>query len=217
MPSSMASSLYVHGNRPRATSFNRTSTSCGFRSIGILYSRIANRECLRVIWKSNPTTIWSRISAALARSQSSSATASLPFTGYQSVAAVCPQTTVLEEIIVTATKRPEQPQDVPLSIMTVSGEAMTSNGIKNLHGIALHVPNLTITKDAYTFFRNGSVTLPWITDVQELVTAQLEMSPRTLQRRLADNHLTQSQLMYQTRQSISAVTTTRCAYQRDYA
>ncbi len=68
--------------------------------------------------------------------------ASLPFFPVRALRA---QPTVLEEIVVTATKRVEYSRDVPLSIMTVSGEAITSNGIESQHDVALVVPNLTIT------------------------------------------------------------------------
>ena len=50
----------------------------------------------------------------------------------------------LEEIIVTATKRVESSQDIPLSIETVSGETMMDMGITDLAELADTVPNLQV-------------------------------------------------------------------------
>ncbi len=50
----------------------------------------------------------------------------------------------LEEIIVTATKRVESSQDIPLSIETVSGEMMMDMGITDLAELADTVPNLQV-------------------------------------------------------------------------
>ena len=50
----------------------------------------------------------------------------------------------LEEIIVTATKRAESSQDIPLSIETVSGETMMDMGITDLAELADTVPNLQV-------------------------------------------------------------------------
>ncbi|MYH70370.1 MAG: TonB-dependent receptor [Gammaproteobacteria bacterium] len=50
----------------------------------------------------------------------------------------------LEEIIVTATKRAESSQDIPLSIETVSGETMMDMGITDLAELADTIPNLQV-------------------------------------------------------------------------
>lgn len=47
-------------------------------------------------------------------------------------------------IIVTATKREQSVQDVPLSILAVGGEQLASDGVDDLNKLAAAVPNLTI-------------------------------------------------------------------------
>ena len=50
----------------------------------------------------------------------------------------------LEEVIVTAQKRAESLQDVPISISTVSGEKIQDNTILNFAALADFVPSLHI-------------------------------------------------------------------------
>jgi iron complex outermembrane recepter protein len=52
----------------------------------------------------------------------------------------------LEEIIVTAQKRAQSLQEVPVSVNVVSGENIAENGINNLDELSNIVPNLTITE-----------------------------------------------------------------------
>ena len=68
---------------------------------------------------------------------------------YQFVAAACLPMTLtaqaqLEEVIVTAQKRAESLQDVPISISTVSGEKIQDNTIVNFAALADFVPSLHI-------------------------------------------------------------------------
>jgi iron complex outermembrane receptor protein len=53
------------------------------------------------------------------------------------------QELVFEEIIVTAQKREQSLQDVPISISVVTGEKLTEAGIFNLDDLALYVPNFS--------------------------------------------------------------------------
>ena len=55
---------------------------------------------------------------------------------------------VLEEIVVTAQKREQSLQDVPLSIVTVSGDKISAAGIRDLAELSSYVPNLTIGRSA---------------------------------------------------------------------
>ena len=48
---------------------------------------------------------------------------------------------VLEEIIVTAQKREQSLQDVPLSILAISGEEIQEGGFENMEDLATFVPN----------------------------------------------------------------------------
>lgn len=52
----------------------------------------------------------------------------------------------LEEIVVTARKRSESLQDVPLSVAAVSGELIQQQGIKKLDDLQFKVPNFTMTE-----------------------------------------------------------------------
>ena len=49
---------------------------------------------------------------------------------------------VLEEIIVTAQKREQNLQDVPISILAISGADIEAGGFENMEGLATFVPNL---------------------------------------------------------------------------
>ncbi len=66
-----------------------------------------------------------------------------------SAALVLPAATsaaVLEEIIVTAQKRAESLQDVPISVTTLGGEKMQQVGIKKIEDLQQFVPNLQMTE-----------------------------------------------------------------------
>jgi iron complex outermembrane receptor protein len=51
---------------------------------------------------------------------------------------------LLEEVLVTAQKRVESLQDVPIAISAVTGDYMRSNGVMNLENMAPSIPNLHI-------------------------------------------------------------------------
>ncbi|CAN7191170.1 TonB-dependent receptor [Phenylobacterium sp. LjRoot225] len=54
----------------------------------------------------------------------------------------------LGEIIVTARRREENVQDVPLSVSAISGDALTRAGVKDVQGLQYQTPSLTITTGA---------------------------------------------------------------------
>lgn len=54
----------------------------------------------------------------------------------------------LEEIIVTAQKRAESLQDVPISMTAISGSKIEEVGIHSFQELTAYVPNLTITENA---------------------------------------------------------------------
>lgn len=56
------------------------------------------------------------------------------------------QAAELEEIIVTAQKRAESLQDVPLSVTTLAGEKMQQTGINRIEDLQQFVPNLQMTE-----------------------------------------------------------------------
>jgi len=55
----------------------------------------------------------------------------------------------LQEIIVTAQKREQTLQDVPVSVAVVSAEALTQNKISGVEGLGLAVPNLVVTSTPF--------------------------------------------------------------------
>ncbi|BFM15773.1 TonB-dependent receptor [Maricurvus nonylphenolicus] len=52
----------------------------------------------------------------------------------------------IEEIVVTATKRAESIQDVPISVSAFSGDFMEKSGVEDLQGLGNIAPNLSVTK-----------------------------------------------------------------------
>lgn len=55
---------------------------------------------------------------------------------------------MLEEVIVTAQKRAENLQDVPIAVTTLDGEKIAEMGIHNIQDLALYVPNFHQTPTA---------------------------------------------------------------------
>jgi iron complex outermembrane recepter protein len=55
---------------------------------------------------------------------------------------------MLEEIVVTATKRAESIQDVPISVSAFSGDFIEKSGVEDLEGLAGIAPNLSVTKSS---------------------------------------------------------------------
>lgn len=51
---------------------------------------------------------------------------------------------VLEEIVVTAQKRAENLQDVPISVSTIAGDRMLESGIRMLEDVTTYVPNFSM-------------------------------------------------------------------------
>ncbi|TVZ40771.1 outer membrane receptor protein involved in Fe transport [Alteromonadaceae bacterium 2753L.S.0a.02] len=56
----------------------------------------------------------------------------------------------LEEIVVTAQKRVENLQEVPLSVATISGEKIDESGIENLADLTAHMPNIHFTETGFS-------------------------------------------------------------------
>jgi len=56
----------------------------------------------------------------------------------------------IEEIVVTAQKRQQSLQDVPVSVSVVTGTAIAETGISNLDELSTLVPNLSITEGSQT-------------------------------------------------------------------
>jgi iron complex outermembrane recepter protein len=55
---------------------------------------------------------------------------------------------VLEEVVVTARKRAESLQDVPISVQAISGERISEQGIVDIQQLAPYTPNFSYIKAA---------------------------------------------------------------------
>ena len=51
----------------------------------------------------------------------------------------------LEEIVVTATRREQNLQEVPISIVAMTGENLEVRGIDNLEEVSQGIPNVLVT------------------------------------------------------------------------
>lgn len=57
---------------------------------------------------------------------------------------------MLEEIVVTATKRAQSTQDIPMSVEAVSGEKLSAMGIDNIQDLSATVPNFSVGESMTT-------------------------------------------------------------------
>src|SRR6185436_5535427 len=51
----------------------------------------------------------------------------------------------LEEIVVTATRREQNLQEVPISIVAITGDGLEARGLDNLEKVSTGVPNIVVT------------------------------------------------------------------------
>ena len=56
--------------------------------------------------------------------------------------------TQLEEIVVTATKRAQSTQDIPMSVEAMSGEKMSQLGIRDMADLSNGIPSFIVTESA---------------------------------------------------------------------
>ena len=57
---------------------------------------------------------------------------------------VVAQETMIEEVIVTATKREQSVQDVPIAVSAFSGEDLESRGVQDLYGLMEVSPSVAV-------------------------------------------------------------------------
>ena len=74
-------------------------------------------------------------------------TVSGAFGGAHAIAADTSNTPVLEEIIVTAEKRSQNLQDVPISVVAINAQQVQDAGITNIRNLAILTPGLTVTSE----------------------------------------------------------------------
>jgi iron complex outermembrane recepter protein len=106
--------------------------------------------------------------------------------GAAMAADVAADTGQLEEVVVTATKRSENAQDVPSSIEVLSSATLENLGVKDFNDYAQLVPSLSFTStgpgSAQLYFRglsDGSVNLVETSGVQPTVAVYLDEQPVT--------------------------------------
>lgn len=102
------------------------------------------------------------------------------------LSAEAPDSSQLEEVVVTATKRSENAQNVPASIQVLSSTTLENLGIKDFNDYALLVPSLSFTStgpgSAQMYFRglsDGSVNLVETSGVQPTVALYIDEQPIT--------------------------------------
>lgn len=71
--------------------------------------------------------------------------------------------TTMDEVVVTARRREEMVQDVPISISALSGEALKRQGVQNINDIATKTPSLNITatgavRSVVSFYFSKTIT-----------------------------------------------------------
>ncbi|MGZ8311334.1 MAG: TonB-dependent receptor [Allosphingosinicella sp.] len=74
-----------------------------------------------------------------------------------------------EEILVTAQRRPERPQDVPISLTAISGEQLELMQVTDMAGLGRVVPSLVMT-------RTGAFTQPYLRGIGKRSTLGVENS-----------------------------------------
>lgn len=93
-----------------------------------------------------------------------SAVASCLTASYAVAAPVVEETTTIEDIVVTATRRSEPLQKVPIAVSVITGDVMRSSNINNLRDVATQIPSLSFrtaasNKDQALFLRGlGTVS-----------------------------------------------------------
>ena len=74
--------------------------------------------------------------------------AALTSVGGLSVQTASAQQGGLEEIVVTATRRSEDLQEVPISIVAITGEGLQTRGLQNVENLNATIPNLSVMGNA---------------------------------------------------------------------
>ena len=86
-----------------------------------------------------------RLRVAIAAVLAGSAGATMQMANAQQTAAGASAGGGLEEILVTATRREQNLQEVPISIVAITGDNLEMRGIDNLEEVSQSVPNVVIT------------------------------------------------------------------------
>ncbi|MBL8643725.1 MAG: Plug domain-containing protein, partial [Rhodospirillaceae bacterium] len=90
------------------------------------------------------------------------------------------ETAMIEEVIVTATRRTERLQDVPLSVSAFSQEQLTAKGIVGYEGIAFETPGVVLnrpTANFNNFTARGIATNGYNANLQSTVAIYIDELP----------------------------------------
>lgn len=90
------------------------------------------------------------------------------------------QSTTLDEVVVTATRREERLQDVPLSITTLSQEELNERGIVGYEGLAMATPGVVLnrpTANFNNFTARGIATNGYNANLQSTVAIYIDELP----------------------------------------
>src|SRR5690606_32524331 len=90
------------------------------------------------------------------------------------------QATSIEDVIVTATRRAERVQDVPVSITTLSQEDLNERGIVNYDGLATATPGVVLNRASANFNNftaRGIATNGYGANLQSTVAIYLDELP----------------------------------------
>src|SRR5262245_44254915 len=102
--------------------------------------------------------LWSAVSAALPLSTAWPLSAAVPLLGAMP-AALAADESQLEEVVVTATRRSESVQDIPVSITAVSADVLDTAGVVDARDLVALAPNLSTQgsfgRTAPSFFCRG--------------------------------------------------------------
>ncbi|HVK43155.1 MAG TPA: TonB-dependent receptor, partial [Phenylobacterium sp.] len=103
-----------------------------------------------------------------------------PATGTPEIQRQDRQADTLEEVIVTATRRAERVQDVPVSITTLSQEDLNERGIVNYDGLATATPGVVLNRASANFNNftaRGIATNGYGANLQSTVAIYLDELP----------------------------------------
>ena len=89
--------------------------------------------------------------------------------GYGGIAAAQEGAATLEEVIVTATRREQNLQEIPLAITAISAEALEQRTIENVEDLQLLVPNVDIRGGGRAGGAQGSFTVRGVRGVSRYV------------------------------------------------
>ncbi|WP_334162144.1 TonB-dependent receptor [Phenylobacterium sp.] len=106
--------------------------------------------------------------------------AASPALGQTAASQEAPEATAVGEVIVTATRRSERLQDVPLSVTAYSQEQLTAKGIVGYEGLAVETPGVVLNRPSANFNNftaRGIATNGYGANLQSTVAVYIDELP----------------------------------------